>query len=130
VAPLVNRLHPLEQLVVQKDVVLRGRELRGDGFLDLLKLVVRVRARQAVEDHLHAGERLTASLQRDDRVVERRLSRVVRDLLDFRALLPQPFLESGLEVVVADLVEGRRVERQLALAEQGVLARGRARPLG
>ena len=125
-AALVERFDPREQLRVERDRVLVGRDLRRHLLLELLQRVVGVRARQRVEDELGPEERLAALLERDERVLEAGRRRVVGDRVDLGEMLPHAFLERRSEVCVLDPVERRRLERQRARCEQRVGRRRRS----
>jgi hypothetical protein len=127
---VVYRLDACEQLLVEEDLVLGRGQPRRDALLDLLQPGIGVRPRQPVEDHLNVCKRLSAALQRDDRVVERRCRGIVGDVPDLLTLLPQRLIKCRKKIGVVDLVERRRVERKRRRLEQRVVCRRGAGPLG
>jgi hypothetical protein len=129
--PLVDRLDAAKQLLVEKRRRLQRGQLRRFLFLDLFERVVVIGAGDAVEDELHARQQLAAALERLDGVLERGRHGIVGDLLDLLPLFLDASLERGPEILVADLVESRRVKRQGAPAQQRVhafLATNEAQP--
>ncbi len=125
---LVERGHPLEQLLVQEHCILQRGNLRRLDLLHLLQHWRRVRLRHRVQHRLHAIEQLPALLQRHQRVVEGRRRRVFRDRLDFLQLLRNPGLQRRLVVAVLDLVERRRLVRQRARRIKRILRPNHRRP--
>src|SRR3954466_8323311 len=98
---------------------MRGQPGR-DFFLQLLQMVVRIRAAERVEHQLNPRERLSALLERDERVLERSGRWVVRNRLHFSQMLPHALFERWLEIGVLDFVERGRLKWQRARNQKGV----------
>ena len=69
----------------------------------------------------HAGEQNTRSLQCDERVLEGRLRRLMRDRRHFGEVLPHALFDRRLVVGVADLIERRSAERKIARREERIV---------
>ena len=123
IALLVQRVDAREQARVEVHLVAVRGELGRHLALHGLQLRIGVGAGQVVEDGLDASQHPARALHRDDGVVEGRLVRVGRDRLDLLAVFGDALLERRQEVVVADLVEAREVQRQRAFDEQRVRRR-------
>src|SRR5207248_6413061 len=66
------------------------------------------------------AEQLPGFFQRDDRVFESRLRGLFRDRVRFFFLFSDSLFERRLEMLVLNLVERRKVERQCALGQERV----------
>ena len=84
---IVQILHPLEQLGVKENEVVVGREQRRGLGVRRLERIVRVCAVDSTEREVRPLQKQARALKRDERVVERRLSRIVGDRQDFALLL-------------------------------------------
>ena len=129
-APVVDRLHPREELLVEEDVVGVLGEERRHLPRDGLDAVVGLGAADGEEDHLHALEQLPARVERLQRIGEGGGRSALRDGLHLAAVLRHALLEGRQVVVLLDLGERRRAEGRLPLGEEGVLglrARGHGR---
>ena len=114
IALLVDRVHALEQLGVEKDrVLMRGQPGRLE-VLHFLQLGIQVRSGDAVECGHHAVEQLAGLFHGDKRVLERRRGGIVGDRPYFLALLRHAGFNRGLVIAVLDLVERRRLKGQRA----------------
>ena len=85
---------------------MRGK-FRRDFFIALLPGRICIAGVQVRKRALGAIEQSPGALEGDDRVVERRFLRIVRDRLDFLQLLAHSGLDRGDEMLVLNLVEGR-----------------------
>src|SRR4051794_18418850 len=100
--------------------MMRGKFLRHF-FVDLLPgriCIARVEIRKCA---LGAIEQSSGALERDDRIVERRFLRIVRDRLDFLQLLTHSRLNRGDEMLVLNLVEWRVLILQGALRSERIV---------
>ena len=120
-AVVIYRFDTLEQLVVERDVVVvlgeAGRNLLGDG----LELVVGVGFGEAAEDEVYPGEQQAAELERLDGILEGRSLGVVDDGFDFGIVLLDGLFESRHVVFGLDLVERRYAERSVKFAQKRIL---------
>jgi hypothetical protein len=119
-ALVVERLHALEELVVERDGVLVRRQFRRVLGLDLFHRVVGVGAGEVEEHVAHADQRLAALVERHDGVLERRLLGAVGDGVDLRELFFHALVETRGEMLVADLVERRQLVGQGARGEERI----------
>ena len=117
---VVDRLDAGEQLGIEEDLVLVLGELGRDLGLDLLQRFAGVRAGQVVEHLAGAVEHDAAALHRHQGVVERRGLGVVGDRADLGEVLLHAFFEGRQVVLVADLREVRRQQRQGAGLEERI----------
>ena len=123
VAGVVQRLHAREEFRIQRDLVLVRGELGCELGLQLLDVVVGVRLRE-VEEHLgDARQQHAGFFGLLDRVVERRLGRIVGDRLHLGEMHAHAFLERGRVIGHLDLVERRRVERQRRFGRERIARR-------
>ena len=104
---LVDGGDALEELLVLRDLVGEGGQLRGHLLLDLLEVRRAHGPAVDAEDRSHAVEGATRALEGGQRVLEGRRRGVVRDLVDLGQLLGHGRVEGGLEVLDLHLVEGR-----------------------
>ena len=112
IALLVDRGDTLKQFGVEKDRVrMRGQPGRFE-VLHFLQLRIQVRSGDAVERRHGAVEQLAGLFHGDQRVLEGRRGRIVRDRAHFLALLRHAGFNRGLVVAVLDLVERRGVKGQ------------------
>ncbi len=88
------------------------RQHRRQLALDLLQGRARVRTRQVEEHVRHLVQRVAALLQRDDRVLERRLLLVGPDRRDLSLVLGQRLLERGPIMLRGYLRERRQPMRR------------------
>src|SRR5690606_2405526 len=116
----VDGLDAREQPRIEHDRVAVRGELRRVLVVDLLADVVGVGAVEVAEDAARIRQQLAGLLQRDDRVLERRLRLLADDRLDLLQFLRHAGVERGREVFVPDPVELREAQRQRALHEQRV----------
>src|ERR1022692_2559294 len=112
-ALFVDRSYSRKQFRVEEDEILVRGEFWGLDGLDILKDGVGVRARDSIEGRHDTIEQQTTLFHGNDGVVEGRRSGIVGDSLDFRLLLRHTSLNRGLIVFILNLIEGRRLERQL-----------------
>ncbi len=128
----VDGLHPREQPGIHVDGVVVGGQARRQLDLDLLQRLVGVRRGQGVEDAASPRQHPPRTLQRHDGVLEAGRRRIIGDRRDLGALLTHALSERRAEVVVLDLVELRRLERQGAGRGEraGVVNCGHERFLG
>ena len=118
---VVDRLDPGKQLRVQDDgVALRG-ELRRVLRVDLLDGVVAVGGEQHVERALGLLEPGARSLERLDRVGERRWFGGPGDALDLRELVLHAQVERLGKIGARQTIERRHAVRQRAPLEQGIV---------
>ena len=117
----MQRIDPGEQRLVEVDLVPVAGEARRHVALDRLDRVVRVGARQHIEDIADTAEQPPRPLQRRHSVVEIRLGAAARDGGDLAAVLGQRLLEGGREVVGLDRRERRHAERRGPAGEQRVV---------
>ncbi len=83
-------------------------------LLYFLQCWVCVGACDAAEDLHDAIEKLTRAFHCNDGVIECRRSGIIRDRLDFGALLRHPRFDGGLIVAVMNAIERRRLEGKRA----------------
>jgi hypothetical protein len=107
-ARFVHRGDALEELRVLHDLVGERGELRLHLELDFLELGRAQRRAVDAVDGRGAIERLPAALHRGDRILEGGRRGVVGDGVDLREALLHGRLEARLEMLEADLVEGRQ----------------------
>jgi hypothetical protein len=119
----MQRIDPAEQRLVHEDRVAVLGQHRRHLALDSLQGIVRVGAREIVEDRADLLQRAAAALQRRDGVVEGGLGLVGRDGVDGGALLGQRRVEGGAVMGGLDRLEGRDPEGRGPVAEKGVGAR-------
>src|SRR3954468_6191338 len=93
--------------------MVRG-ELRRRFLVDLLPRRICIAGVEIRKSALGALEQSSSALECDNRVVERRFFRIVRDRLDFLQLLTHSRLNRGDEMLVLNLVERRGLIRELA----------------
>ena len=115
VALLIKRLDSREQFRIQKNLVMVRGKFRRHFFIDLLPGRICIAGVEVRKRALGAIEQSAGALEGDDRVVERRLLRIVRDRLDFLQLLAHSGFDRGDEMLVLNLVEGRVLIWQDAL---------------
>src|SRR5579871_6361549 len=96
------------------------RELGCEDRLQLLQCWVGVRSGNAREYSHDAAEEHAAPLHGDDGIVERRRFGIVGDCGDLCLLLRHAGFDRGLVVLVADGVEGRRLEGKRARRKEGI----------
>ncbi len=122
----VQRFDALEQRVVEKDRAALARQDRRDLALDLLQRVVAVGAGEIEEHRGDAIERLAAALQRADRIVERRRSRIGGDGdRSRRAFAPAPRRTRGGNARAGCARTAARRTGRSRVREAGCLAAGR-----
>ena len=113
-ALLMDRGDAREEFRVEvKEVPMGGEFRRLDGF-DMLKRGVCVCPRNSVEGRHRTVEQPASLLHSDDGIVESGGVGVVSDPQEFGLCLRHTGLDRGLEVLVLDLVERRRLEGQCA----------------
>jgi hypothetical protein len=122
----VQRVDAREQLRVELDRGVVGRELRHDLALDRLQLGRGVRRREVVEHRADARVRATGRVERGDRVGERRRRAIVRDRRDLVAVLAHRDVERGTEMLRFDVVERRQAVATGPGSEQRVVVEGHA----
>ena len=137
-ARLVERVHALEQVLVEHHLVRETRQFRRHVLLDRLVGRRRVGRGHGEEGARHPGQLPPRPLHRFDRVLERRRRRVVGDALALRACLGDGQIECRLVMLRADAVVRRhaigrvprRGQRIGALLCAGFGALRRARQTG
>ena len=122
---VVHCLDAFKQPRVQPNVVGMLRQNRRHLLRQRVHLVVRL-GRQQVEEHRRRAVQkvvvvVLLVVNRDDRVVERRLLRVVDYLLYLLVLAAYALHEGLLEVLQADTVERRRVVRRIIRLKKRIL---------
>ena len=115
-----HRLDPREESRIEPDVVAVCRHHRRHLLLDRLQRVARLGRGEVREDARHLLEQPARGVERLDRVREGGRGRALRDRLHLAAVLRDPLLDRGQEVLGPDLVEGRDAEGRLPLLEEGV----------
>ena len=111
----------LEQLVVERDVVVVFGQLGRNLFGKSLEFVVGIGLGEAAENEIDTGKQQTAEFERFDGVLEGWSLGIVDNGFDFGIVLFDGLLEGGHIVFGLDLLEGRYAERGVKLAEQRVL---------
>ena len=123
-AVVVERFDPREERTVEMDRIRVRGKLRRHFFLDFLQSGIGVGPGEIRKDPAGAIEELAHFLERDDRVLEGRLLRLLRDGFGFLLFLRDPLLQRRLEMLVLDLVEGRHLIGQSAFREERIAGRG------
>ncbi len=99
------------------------RKFRRHFLFDLLPRRICVARVEVREGSLRAVEQSAGALERDDRVIERRLVRTVRDRLDLLQLLAHSGFDRGHKMLILDLVERRVVIRQRAFGRERIVVK-------
>ena len=111
-ATIVKRLDPREQLGIEVDRIAQRGQLGRGGGVDRVELVVGVGGGQRAEHRRHAVEHLARAFECFDGVGKSGHLGAIGDGADFGLLDGDALLDRGLEIVVMDLREIGRVERQ------------------
>jgi hypothetical protein len=120
VASGVEDVDAAKQAVIEIDrAVMLGQNGR-DLALDGLQGVIRIRAGQIEKGGRDAAEQSSASLKRDDRVLERRIRGVLRDGLHLATIFGHRGIERTAKTRPVDTVKWRRLERRRPGLEQRV----------
>src|SRR5213080_3035837 len=99
------------------------RKFRRHFLLYLLPRRVCVACVQVREGSLRAIEQSSAALERDDRVIERRLVRTVGDRVDLLQFFAHSDLDRGHKMFILDLVERRVVIGQRAFDREWIVVK-------
>ena len=90
-----KRIDPREQRIVEMNFgLMRGKERRDIAF-NRLDVFVRIGAGEIEKDARDAAEKLPGALQRDDRILERRRRRIIRDGGDLGFMRRERLREGG-----------------------------------
>ena len=106
---------------------MRGKERRDIAF-DRLDVFVRIGAGEIEKDARDAAEKLPGALQRDDRILERRRRRIIRDGGDLGFMRRERLREGGGKIIRLDRREWRQAKRAGPVFEQRILGVVRHRP--
>ena len=123
IALLVERINPGEQIRVQQDRIAVRRQPRRHLALDLLAGIIGVGTDQVEEHRGHPRQHPAAALHGHDGVVEAGCHGTGRDSLDLGQMLFHAALHGRDEVLVANLVEWRHLQRQRGDFEEWVHGR-------
>jgi hypothetical protein len=110
----VNGSHARKKFCVQADGVLVRRQLRRFIGLHFLQRGIRIRGSHRAERGQSPLQKLTGLLHGHQRVLVSRRRWIVGNRLDFGEFLRHARFDCRLIILVLDLVERRRVERQRA----------------
>jgi len=111
-ALLIQAVDPGKQLGIELDRIAVCRQPRRHLTLDLLAFVVGVGADQVEEHRGHARQGSAAALHRNNRVVEARRIGIAGNGLDLGQMLFHTALHRRDEVLIANPVERRHLQRQ------------------
>ena len=112
---VVNKLHALEEFVVEDDAVAQLREHRTHLLGDRVHLVVAVRLEDIEEHALYAVQQKACAVERHNRVLEGRLGFVIHDGIYLRLVLRDSRLKSRQIVLVLHLIKSRHAIRGVRL---------------
>ena len=121
-APVIDRLDAGEELLVEQNPVVVGREQRQRLLLDGLHPLVGLGAAEHLEDQPRLGQHLARVVVGQNHVLEGRLVVVLYDGGNLGIVQRHAPLEGRHEVLGADFIEGRCPVGGLPLGEEGILA--------
>ena len=118
---LINRLHPLEKVIVKRHIHRILCKHRRDLLCDLLLFIIGMCLHHSIEDACHLAESLAGILHSLDCVLECRLLLICYDCIDLSLSLCDTLLECWKVVFILDLVELRSTERRRRLCQKRIL---------
>ncbi|MCU0277134.1 MAG: hypothetical protein MUF02_09865 [Acidobacteria bacterium] len=124
-AAVVHRLDAGEELVVEVDVVVVGRQQGRQLVGHFLHRLAGGRVQQRVKNGADIAEQLPRHVEGDDGVLEGRRLGIGHDGVDLGLLPLHPLLHRRQVMGQLDAVEGRGVERGLVGAEEWIAFCGR-----
>ena len=122
-APVVDGLHPFEELFVQQNLVGVRRQQGHHPLLQSLHLGGVLRGAEHAEDQLRLRKHPPRAVVGEDDVLERRGVVIRRDGVDLGVVQRHAALQSGQEVFGSYPVEGRHPVGRIPFGEKGIFAR-------